>query len=259
MIDIHCHLLNGVDDGAKTIEESLENLTLAEEAGFTDIILTPHYIEGYYKNDKKKIQEKIKELKKEIFKNNILVNVYHGNEIYFCDNMADLLLANVPATLAGSRYVLFEVPFNNKVFTLTNLIMKLKENGFKPILAHPERYSFVQEDPTVLIDLIQSGVLMQSNFGSLLGQYGNHAQKTLRILLENNMVSFLASDTHSKGFVYQNMSHVLKELNKIISKEQIKQLTNQNPKCIIQDEEIQTTVPLSNVKIKERKIFFFKK
>ena len=118
MIDIHCHLLNNVDDGAKTLEETLEGLKLAQKSGFTDIILTPHYIDYYYNNDNNLIEKKIEELKKEIVKNNILINIHQGNEIYFCDDLAKLLnMNNAPSTLAGSRYVLFELPFNTSIST----------------------------------------------------------------------------------------------------------------------------------------------
>ena len=77
--------------------------------------------------------------------------------------MCDLLLAGVPSTLAGSKYVLFELPLTNKVFNVIDIIKKLKQNGFKPILAHPERYSYIQENPNELIEYIRAGVLIQSN------------------------------------------------------------------------------------------------
>lgn len=92
-------------------------------------------------------------------------------------------------------------------------------------------------------------------FGSIIGRYGKDAEKTLGKLLENNMVHLLASDTHKRGFVYEEMSFILKELNKYTSKETIKRLTITNPKCIIQDEEFQIPVP---TEVKTRKFFFFK-
>lgn len=164
MIDIHCHLLNGVDDGSDDIESSINALKLAEKSGFTDVILTPHYIKDYYDNGIENTKDKISELKQEVFKNNILINLHQGNEIYICDDICELLLAGVPATLAGSKYVLFELPLNNKLFNVTDVIKKIKQNGYKPILAHPERYSYIQENPNELIEYIRAGVLVQSNF-----------------------------------------------------------------------------------------------
>lgn len=254
MIDIHCHLLHGVDDGSDDLEGSLDALKLAEKAGFTDIILTPHYIKDYYDNSIENTKDKIKELKQEVLSNNILINLHQGNEIYICDDICDLLLAGVPSTLASSKYVLFELPLTNKVFNVTDIIRKLKQNGYKPILAHPERYSYIQENPNELIEYIRAGVLIQSNYGSIVGRYGKDTEKTLGKLLENNMVHLLASDTHKRGFVYEEMSFILDELSKYASKQTIKRLTNSNPKCIIQNEEFQIPVP---TEVKKKKFFFF--
>ena len=254
MIDIHCHLLNEVDDGSESIEQSLEALRLAEEAGFTDIILTPHYIKGYYDNSIENTKEKIKNLKQEVFKNNILINIHHGNEIYICDDLCELLLANVPATLANSKYVLFELPLNNKLFNVMEIVVKLKEKGYIPVLAHPERYSYVQEDPNQVMEFIRAGVFIQSNYGSIVGRYGKEAKETLGKLLKHNMVHILASDTHKKGFIYENIQDILKEIGKYTSKQAIKRLTKINRNCIIQDEEFQIEVP---TRIEERKKFFF--
>ncbi|HBC84822.1 MAG TPA: hypothetical protein DCZ30_05330 [Clostridiales bacterium] len=168
--------------------------------------------------------------------------------------MCDLLLAGVPSTLAGSKYVLFELPLTNKVFNVIDIIRKLKQNGYKPILAHPERYSYIQENPNELIEYIRAGVLIQSNYGSIVGRYGKDAEKTLGKLLENNMVHLLASDTHKRGFVYEEMPFIINELTRYTSKQTIKRLTNLNPKCIIQDEEFQIPVP---TEIKKKKFFLF--
>ena len=189
-----------------------------------------------------------------MFKNNILINIHHGNEIYICDDLCELLLANVPATLANSKYVLFELPLNNKLFNVMEIVVKLKEKGYIPVLAHPERYSYVQEDPNQVMEFIRAGVFIQSNYGSIVGRYGKEAKETLGKLLKHNMVHILASDTHKKGFIYENIQDILKELGKYTSKQAIKRLTKINPNCIIQDEEFQIEVP---TRIEERKKFFF--
>ena len=168
--------------------------------------------------------------------------------------MCELLLANVPATLANSKYVLFELPLNNKLFNVMEIVVKLKEKGYIPVLAHPERYSYVQEDPNQVMEFIRAGVFIQSNYGSIVGRYGKEAKETLGKLLKHNMVHILASDTHKKGFIYENIQDILKELSKYTSKQAIKRLTKINPNCIIQDEEFQIEVP---TRIEERKKFFF--
>ena len=140
-----------------------------------------------------------------------------------------------------------------KTLDITKLI-QLKEKGYIPVLAHPERYSYVQEDPNQVMEFIRAGVFIQSNYGSIVGRYGKEAKETLGKLLKHNMVHILASDTHKKGFIYENIQDILKELSKYTSKQAIKRLTKINPNCIIQDEEFQIEVP---TRIEERKKFFF--
>ena len=243
MIDVHTHLLNGVDDGSRDFVESLTNLKLAEEAGFTDIILTPHYIENYYENDYAGTKPKIQELKKKLYENNILITLHQGNEVYISDNIGDLIKDNVVSKLGNSNYLLFELPMKSKLLTLDNLIMDIKAAGCIPVLAHPERYIFIQQHPNEVARLISKGVLIQSNYGSIIGQYGKEANKTLIKLLRNNMVHFLGSDTHRNGHIYAHFYKVKKELLKHISEEKFLELTTTNAMRVLQNEPIEIDEP----------------
>ena len=254
MIDIHCHILDGVDDGVENKKHAIDTLDLAEKAGFTDVILTPHYIKGYYDNNKDFISKKIKELKTEVYNSNILVNLHQGNEIYVSEDMPQLLSTSVCSTLANSKYVLFELPMNNKMINDLNLIMNLKQEGYIPVLAHPERYCYVQENINLICDYVRAGAIIQSNFGSIVGVYGRDAKKTVERLLENDMVHILATDTHKEALIYKNIDKIIKETSRYVTKEQIKRLTYDNPKCIIQDERFEKIDPK---KIDDRKKFFF--
>lgn len=256
MIDIHSHILNNVDDGSTSLDNSLEILTKAEEAGFSDIILTPHYIEGYYENTKPVISEKIKELKKAVYSEDIIINLYQGNEIFLTENSPRLIQEQYIATLANSRYVLFEVPFTTKMLNLEEIVCDFIERGYIPVLAHPERFSFIQEDPTSLIKLLKLGVLAQSNYGSFEGFYGKESKQTAEILLENRLIQFLGSDTHRHGQIYQNIDKIIKRLESITGDAKyINELTTINPKKIINDLDIYVDCPDS---IKDRKkVFFF--
>ena len=202
MIDVHCHLLNGVDDGCRDTIESLTNIKLAEEAGFTDIILTPHYIENYYENDITSTKPQIAELQSKVYDNNILVKLHQGNEVYFSENIGEMIENNVVSKLARSRYVLFELPMKTKILNLDNIISQIKAAGCVPILAHPERYTFIQKNPNEVAKIISKGVLIQSNYGSILGQYGKEAQKTIIKILKNKMINLLGTDTNRQGYIY---------------------------------------------------------
>ena len=256
MIDIHSHILNEVDDGSVSLENSIEILKKAEEAGFTDIILTPHFIEGYYENIKSEISPKIKNLKQAAYNENIEVALYHGNEIFLSENSPKLVYDCKAATLANTRYVLFEVPFTTKMMNLEEILNQLIEMGCIPILAHPERFSFIQEDPSSLIKLLKMGVLAQSNYGSFVGMYGKEAKKTAEILLENRLIQFLGSDTHRQGHIYQNIDKIIKKLESITDDSKyIYDLTTNNPKCVLEDMDIYVEFPET---LKEKKnVFFF--
>ena len=243
MIDIHTHLLNGVDDGSRDFIESLTNLKLAEKAGFTDIILTPHYIENYYENDYESTNPKIQALKSKLYENNVLITLHQGNEVYISENIGDLIKRNVVSKLGKSKYLLFELPMKSRLLTLDNLIMDIKEAGCIPVLAHPERYVYVQQHPNEVARLISKGVLIQSNYGSIIGQYGKEANKTLIKLLRNNMVHFLGSDTHRNGHIYAHFDKIKKELLKHVSEEKLLELTTTNAMHILEDEPIEIEEP----------------
>lgn len=243
MIDIHTHLLNNVDDGSRDAIESLTSLKLAEEAGFTDIILTPHYIENYYENGYEVIKHKIEELKSKLYDNNIIIKIHQGNEVYISENIGDLIKNNVVSKLAKSRYLLVELPQKSKILTLDNLIMQIKLAGCVPIMAHPERYLFIQENPNVVADLISKGVLMQCNYGSIIGQYGKEANKTIIKMLKNNMVHFLGTDTHRQGYIYGHFYKVEKELRKYVDEEKLLQLTTTNAENILENNAIEIEKP----------------
>ncbi len=234
MVDIHCHLLNEVDDGAQSLNESIHGLKAAQKAGFTDVILTPHYIEGYYDNTLNLIKEKIETLRYEARKQGLYIDIHHGNEIYMCDNIENLLLNRQVASLAYSRFVLFELPMNVKSFTANTIISRLRQRGFVPIVAHPERYSYVQENYKELETIIRAGAMVQCNYGSIIGQYGVNAQKAIIYFLKNSMIDMMGSDVHRRGHVYEKMPIILKKLRKYISEEEIKEITQISPRRILE-------------------------
>jgi len=257
MIDIHSHILYDVDDGSTSIENSIDILKKAEEAGFSEIILTPHYIERYYENSPDVISHKVKNLKYAVYEEDILVKLHTGNEIFLTENSTELLYGGKLSTLANSRYILFEVPFSSKMLNLEEIMYDLIEHGYIPVLAHPERFTFIQDDPTQLIKLLKIGVLAQSNYGSFMGFYGKDAQRTAEILLENKLIQFLGSDTHRHGQIYENMDKILKKLESISGDEKyINELTTINPKKIIDDLDIYVEYP-EELKSKKKVFFFF--
>ena len=200
MKDLHSHLLPGIDDGSSSLEESIQILKQAQNQGVTDLILTPHYIEGskYNCNNKNK-KELFKQLVDETNAQNININLYLGNEVYLSDNFIDLIKSKEIMTLNNSKYLLLEFPMGNMFQNTKDILYELIVMGCVPILAHPERYRIFQRHPDHIEEYLRMGVLLQGNYKSLYGKYGSEAKKTLKYFLKNGWITFLGSDTHHDG------------------------------------------------------------
>lgn len=239
MKDLHSHLLFGIDDGSKSIEESIYLLKKMQEQNITDLICTPHYIENskYISNNESKNQI-INKLKEEIKKENISINVYLGNELFITPNAVELIEKKEVTTLNNSRYILFEFPMNNIYLNTKEIIMKMINAGYIPILAHPERYPIFQKHPEKVEEYLQMGVFLQGNMTSLFGKYDWNAKKTLEKYIKRGWISFLGSDTHHDFNVnYSKLEKKLHRLNK--DEEYINKVLYINFDKVIKDEDIQ--------------------
>ncbi len=234
MIDIHSHIIPNVDDGARSFEESISILNEAKEAGFSDVILTSHFIPDY---NETKADELIKN-KKTLQEKNNGIKLHSGMEVYIDEKIEDLFKNNKLLTLAESRYLLMELPLSNSVNYLDYIIYVLQSNNIVPIIAHPERYLAVQEDYKIVEEYIEKGCLIQSNYASILGYYGKDAQKTVKKLLKNNLINFLGSDCHRKNSIYKIIPKAIKKITKIIGKDEFYKISNLNPQKILNNEEI---------------------
>ena len=247
MIDFHSHILPQVDDGSQSVEETFALLKEAESVGFTDIIFTPHYMEGYYEKSTEEIKLISDAVVKIAKKENNKLNLYTGNELYFSKNIVRLLNEKKASSINNSKYVLFEFSINEKPMDIMEYIYLLQENNYVPVLAHPERYSFVQRNPDIVYELVNVGVLMQSNYGSIMGVYGKKAQIIAEKLLECNMVYFLGSDVHRKNTIYTMVPEALKKIEKIIGKDMLRKLTDTNPRKVLENDSIEYIEP-ENIK-----------
>lgn len=233
MIDFHSHILPQIDDGSKSYDETIEMLEEAKNAGFEKIISTSHYIEKYYEINE---EQRLQLLKNINFQD---IKLYLGSEIYVTNEIVQLLKDKKASTINNSRYVLYELPMHSKNMNDKEIIYRIVENGYVPIIAHPERYSYVQESPEYVEELAEMGALFQSNYGSIIGMYGEKAKKTVKKLLKQNLIHFLGSDVHRPEQIYPKISKILKKLNKIVSQEKLEELTTLNAQKVLNDEEIE--------------------
>lgn len=244
MIDIHTHILPSIDDGSRNISDTVNMIKEAKKAGFSDIITTSHYIENEYnvsKNDRQKIINGIQGI---IKKEKIDINLYNGAEIYITDKLVDLVKENIVPTLAESRYVLFELPLStSNVLYLDQVIEDLITAKYKPIIAHPERYDIVKENPNLAVDWVKKGVLLQANYASIIERYGRKSRQTLLKLLNANAIHFLGTDTHMPNTIYTQMDEIIKEYENEIGEEKLEELSETNPRKIINNEIIDKEEP----------------
>ena len=254
MIDLHCHIIPGVDDGSQDIAQSIQMAREASLAGFTTLCCTPHYYEGQYVTKRNDILQILDNLKQELHNNNINLELKIGNELFVTDSVTQLINNKIISTLNDSKYLLMELPLNNEIMNLDNIIFDIQNLGLTLILAHPERYRCVKKDPNYVYNLINRGVLFQGNYASLIGKYGEDAKYTLEILLKHNMIHFLSSDTHRDNSIYTYFESIFEKLNKIISPEQIKLLTEINPQKVINNEQIYISKP---IEYKKKRFLFW--
>lgn len=233
MIDIHTHILPYCDDGADSLNEAIKELTEISRSGVTDVILTPHYIRNVFENSREKNQVMYQELKSSMQQKQIKINLHQGAEVYLDDKIW-IDIEKYDLMLADSDYVLVETSFNGFPRDLLENLYQLVRKGYKPILAHPERYSDIIQDHDLAEDLIYRNVYLQMNAGSFLGYYGNKVQKTAWQLLKRKLVHFLASDTHCNSDYYF-LNESLQTVVKNTEPEFIEQITTLNPEKLLQN------------------------
>ena len=222
MTDIHSHIIFDVDDGSKDINESIALLKELKSVGFDNIIMTPHYIEGtnYCSYNDEKLT-KLNILRDEVKKQNIDINLYLGNEIFINDHIVEGITENKIYTLNNSKYLLFELPFHNQILGLADIVYEMKVQGYIPILAHPERSRYFQENYKLVDKIKDEGLLYQCNNDNIIAYYGKEAEKLLKYMLKNEYVDYLGTDIHhiNKTYVTDNFKKIEKMFNKIAGKE----------------------------------------
>lgn len=237
MIDIHSHILYGIDDGSDSIEESIKIIEKAKENGVTDIICTPHYIYNSEYNSKKNSNKKILDkINKEVEG----INLYLGNEVFITDNLLDLLKSKEISSLNNTKYILIELPLCSAYHSLHEIIFQLRCNGYIPIIAHPERYLSIQSNPASITHLLEHGALLQSNIGSVTGFYGKRTKKTVKYLLKNRYVQFMSSDVHHDSYcTYDLLAKAKKKIKFYTNQNYMEDILINNPRKLIENEDIE--------------------
>lgn len=240
MIDIHCHILPGFDDGADNIEESLRMARIAAGGGTKAIIVTPHsnipkvqlnYLDKAYVDAFKELKDKIKE-------QNIPVEIHPGHEIFATDNLVELIKKRQLLTLCNSDYPLVEFGFRERSESVYRKLQLLVAEGFTPIVAHPERYAFVAENRSAPLMLKKIGCLLQVNKGSLKNKFGDDAYAVAQALIRREVADFVASDAHSPYMRTPYLSDVYDIICELHSLKYADLLLSTNPEKVLKNEKI---------------------
>ncbi|MGG0175259.1 tyrosine-protein phosphatase [Gottfriedia acidiceleris] len=206
MIDIHCHILPGVDDGAKTMEDSLSMARSAVDEGVRTIVASPHHQNGKYINDKEDIEHLVIDLQNQLNEAQIPLQILAGQEVRAYGDLIEDIKRDEILTL-GNKYVLVEFPSNHVPRYTEKLFYDLQLEKKVPIIVHPERNTDLMKNPDVLLNLVEKGALTQLTASSLVGKFGKNIQQFSRQLIEANLTHFIASDAHnttSRGFYLQD-------------------------------------------------------
>ena len=246
MIDIHAHILPGVDDGSQSLETSLEMARLSVQSGVSAVVATPHcnIPDDECIKDAETMRRAVADFRRELQKNDIRLQIYEGMEIFATEDMVDRFYARELTTLNGSVYPLVEFPFAFFAGEATGMLRSLISIGLRPIVAHPERYEYVQEDPALLHIWFSMGCYLQVNRGSLTGRFGEQIEELSLSMLERGFISFIASDAHSPVFRTTWMEDVRDLVTEHMGAKYASLLLSKNPSRMLKNLEITREDPL---------------
>jgi len=193
--DIHSHLIPGIDDGSKNMEQSIEMIERFIDLGYTKLITTPHIMSHRFPNTRAILEEGLEALKKELQTRDLDIEIEIASEYYLDETVMELVEKRDIMTF-GKSYMLFEMSYVQPLHHLEEMIFEIKVAGYTPVLAHPERYLYMHKDFSKYERLKEKGVLFQVNIPSLGGYYSKSVQKIAKKIADAGMIDFVGSDAH---------------------------------------------------------------
>ena len=237
-VDIHCHILPGVDDGSQSPEETKAMLEKAWDEGIQIMVATPHYHKQRGKNDIDLIKKQLlltRKLAKEVHPK---MQICLGMEIYYGEDVPELLKTGKAVSIRKSRYILVEFSPGDDFQYILNAVRKLQMSGHTVIIAHIERYNCLRDDISNVEYLREMGAYLQVNAGSITGSYGRSVKKFLREVLKAHLVQLVGTDAHGPEKRSPKMQEAYKEVVKRCGEEYADQIFGQNAKKVLRNEEI---------------------
>ena len=222
-IDLHSHLIPGIDDGSRSLEESLDMLRAMRELGYEKVITTPHVMADAYQNSTKTILGGLQALREAVAAEGIEIEIEAAAEYYLDEELISRLERGDILTIA-KEYLLFETSYFSKPLNFEEVVFEIQAKGYKPLLAHPERYRYISDPRDEFGRMKELGIYFQLDINSLGGYYGKQAKDNAQLLSEWGMIEFLGSDVHHKrqvGFLKNVFAgqkyHTLLKNNQILN------------------------------------------
>jgi len=233
-VDMHIHILPGVDDGSKDIDMSMQMLRTAAKSGITDMIVTPHFKYGRHNASRETIKKLIEKLTVEMEREGLGIRLYPGNEVFYYDGAGEDFAAGKVNSLNGTDRVLIEFQPGERYVYIRNAVDSVLGYGFVPILAHIERYSCILEEPERVKDLKMMGAEIQVNAGSVTGNLGIKVKRFVANLLQNEDVDYIGTDAHDSSKRIPDTRKCMAVLQKLCDEEYIQMITCDNALSIIE-------------------------
>ncbi len=238
MIDLHSHILPGIDDGAKDLEMSLAMGRLAVEDGTTHIACTPHFMSGVYDNSVPVITKIISELEAAFLDHDIDLNLIRGGDIHIAPDIAHRLANDTLPTLGASNYFLFEPPHHVLPPGIVALCKGIMDAGFMPVLTHPERLTWIEKHYDVICQLDELGVVVQLTASSVVGSFGKRALYWSERMLDEGRVDIIASDAHNIRSRPPGLSRARDVLATRFDDQVAMMMVKDNPQCILENQPV---------------------
>jgi protein-tyrosine phosphatase len=248
IVDIHSHIIPGIDDGSKSMEMTLEMIKNAQKEGTKEIVATPHYLLEYGETTIEEVKEYVKKINSILENEKIDVKVYSGQEVYYNEKIIEDYIEGNIGTINDSRYMLIEFSMHKFDKNIFDILYELQVRGIVPIIAHPERYKPIIEKTSLINDFVNEGYLFQVNSGSIEGKFGEKVKKTANILLDSNIYNFIGSDAHN----VKNRNTGLKNALVLVSQNINNDIFKDSSEKLLNNEKIE----FIGEKVKEKKSIF---
>ncbi len=256
MIDLHCHILPGLDDGPQTMDEAVQMCQMAFHDGVRTIVATPHVLDGVYQNSKAMILKGIQKLNAEIqtHHSGLPLNILPGSDIHFSEAIIQQIDQGEATTIGDlGKYMLVEFPFQAIPFQAEKILFQILDRGWIPILTHPERNLEVMRKPERYYEMIRMGCLGQVTAMSLTGEFGSQVKQLAEKLMQSHLVHLMASDAHSADRRPPILSSGVKAAEKLVGKTEAEKMVSDYPRAILEGKKLDLPDPMPVESSKRRR------